>query len=77
MLGVIADAVNQLVGLELVGADFVDGGEEWELLFHVFGLQHMIDLFGGDWTLKRHNFKLRINWNSSISIKAIGVQVYL
>lgn len=56
MLGVVADAVDQLVGLELVGADFVDGGEEWELVFHVFGLQHVIDLFGGDWTLKDTNF---------------------
>lgn len=52
MLGVITNAVNQLIWFELAGTDFVDGGEEWELVFHVFGLQHVIDLFSGDWTLK-------------------------
>lgn len=51
MFGMRANAINKLVGLDLTGADFVDGGEKWELLFHVLGFKHVVNFFGGDWTL--------------------------
>jgi hypothetical protein len=53
VLWVVSDAVNQLIGLDLKSADFVDGSEEWELFFHVLGLEHVVDFFGGDGTLKQ------------------------
>lgn len=52
VLGVGANAVDHLVGLDLPGADFVDGGEERELVLHALGLEHVIDLFSGNWSLK-------------------------
>lgn len=52
MLRVVANAVNELIRLELKSANFMDGGEKWELVFHVLGFQHVIDFFCGDWTLK-------------------------
>ena len=52
VLGMVANAVNQLIGLDLTGTDFMDGGEKREFLFHAFGFQHVVDLFGGDGTLK-------------------------
>lgn len=52
MLGVGTNAVYQLCGLNLSRADFVDGSEEWEFVFHALSLQHVVHLFGGDWTLK-------------------------
>jgi hypothetical protein len=51
MLGVITNAVDELVWLNSVGADFVDGSEEWEFLFHILCLQHHINFGGSDWAL--------------------------
>lgn len=52
MFRVVTNAVYHLIGLDLARADTMDGGEEGELVFHVLGLQHMVDLFSRDWTLK-------------------------
>lgn len=57
MLGVATNAFDQLVGLDLAGADFVDGGEERELVLHALGLEHVVDLFGGDGSLKATQFQ--------------------
>lgn len=46
------DAVYQLISLDLTGADFVNGCEKWEFLFHALSLQHVVDLLGGDRALK-------------------------
>lgn len=65
VLWVVSDAVNQLIGLDLKSADFVDGSEEWELVFHVLGLKHVVDFFGGDGTLKQEsqgNVSMKENW---------------
>lgn len=51
VLGMCTDAVDQLIGLDLTGADFVNGSEQRELLFHVLSLKHVVDLFSGDWAL--------------------------
>lgn len=52
VLGVVANAVYQLGWLDLASADFVNGGEEWELVLHVLGLQHVVHFLSGNWTLK-------------------------
>lgn len=52
VLGVSTNAVYQLSCLNLTGADSVNGGEEWELVFHALRLQHMIHFFSGNWALK-------------------------
>lgn len=52
VLGMVANAFNQLIGLDLTSADFMDGGEKWEFFFHALGFQHVVDLFSGDGTLK-------------------------
>lgn len=52
VLRVVTNAVYQLGGLDFRGADFVNGGEEWEFFFHALGFQHVVDLFGGDGTLQ-------------------------
>lgn len=52
MFWVVTNAVDQLVGLDLRSADFVNGGEQGELIFHALGFQHMVDLFSGDGSLK-------------------------
>lgn len=61
VFGMGADAVYQLIGLDLTGADFVNGGEKWEFLFHALSLQHVVDLLSGDGTLR----------SSKILIKAL------
>lgn len=53
VLGMVTNAFYQLVGLDLSSADFVDGSEKREFLFHVLGLQHVVDFFSGDWALKK------------------------
>ena len=52
VLGMVANAVDQLIGLDLTDANSVNGGEKREFVFHVLGFQHVVDFFGGDGTLK-------------------------
>lgn len=59
MLGVVTNTVDQLVGLDLRRADFVNSGEERELVLHTLSLQHVINFFRGNWTLKDRSFTAR------------------
>lgn len=59
VFGMGADAVYQLIGLDLTGADFVNGGEKWEFLFHALSLQHVVDLLSGDGTLQSSKILIR------------------
>lgn len=53
VFGMITNAVYHLVGLDLTCANSVDCSEEWELVFHVLALQHVVDFLSSDWTLCR------------------------
>lgn len=46
VLGMIADLVDQVLGLELLGADAVDRREQGKLVRRVAALEHAVDLLG-------------------------------
>lgn len=50
----VSDAVDQLVCFDLRGADFVDSGEQRELVLHALCLQHVVDLFSCDGSLRQN-----------------------
>ena len=52
MLWMHSDAVYELVWLNLICTNSVDGREKWEFVFHALVLQHVVDFEGCDWTLQ-------------------------
>lgn len=69
----VTNAVNKLSWLELRCADFVNGGEEWEFIFHILCFKHMIDFLSGDGTLKIH----QINFlNHNLLMKNFSLVIF-
>lgn len=52
VLWMVANAVNKLIWFNFVGANTMDSGEEWKLVFHALSFEHNINLSSGNWTLK-------------------------